>query len=89
MPASCPASFPWRKRWWHSCSPTTGCAGAVSVVGSRADGCRPRFQARGKLIADAYHAALAIEHGCEWATVDGDFARFPHLRWTHPLPPLV
>jgi hypothetical protein len=28
------------------------------------------------LVADAYHAALAIERGCELVTVDGDFARF-------------
>ncbi len=41
--------------------------------------------ARGNLIADAYLAALAIEHGCEWVTTDNDFARFPGLRWRHPL----
>lgn len=43
--------------------------------------------ATGKLVADAYHAALAIEHGCEWITTDADFARFPGLRWRHPLRP--
>jgi hypothetical protein len=37
------------------------------------------------LIPDAYHAALAIEHGCEWMTADKHFARFPGLRWRHPL----
>jgi toxin-antitoxin system PIN domain toxin len=42
-------------------------------------------RARGKLVADAYHAALAIEHGCEFLTADGDFARFPGLRQRHPL----
>jgi predicted nucleic acid-binding protein len=36
-------------------------------------------------VADAYLAALAIESGSEWVTTDGDFARFPGLRWTHPL----
>jgi len=41
--------------------------------------------ARGNMIPDAYHAALAIEHGCEWITTDRDFARFPDLRWRHPL----
>ena len=36
---------------------------------------------RGKLVADAVHAALAIESGCEWVTADADFARFsPPLR---------
>ncbi|MBI4815084.1 MAG: type II toxin-antitoxin system VapC family toxin [Deltaproteobacteria bacterium] len=44
-------------------------------------------KARGKLVADAYHAALAIEYGCEFATADGDFARFAGLRWRHPLAP--
>jgi len=46
--------------------------------------CR-RTQARGALIADAQHAAIAIEHGCEWVSFDRDFARFPDLRWRHPL----
>lgn len=41
--------------------------------------------ASGKLVADAYHAALAMEHGCEWVTTDADFGRFPGLRCRHPL----
>lgn len=41
--------------------------------------------AKGNLVADAYLAALAIEHGCEWITTDRDFARFKGLRWRHPL----
>jgi len=41
--------------------------------------------ARGNLVADAYLAALAIETGAEWITADRDFARFPGLRWRHPL----
>lgn len=43
--------------------------------------------ATGKLVADAQHAAVAIEHGCTWVTTDSDFARFPHLRWCHPFAP--
>lgn len=45
--------------------------------------------ASGKLVADAQHAALAIEHGCTWATRDGDFRRFAPLglRWLHLCPP--
>jgi toxin-antitoxin system PIN domain toxin len=39
---------------------------------------------QGKLVADAAHAALAIEFGCEWVSADTDFARFaPTLRWQH------
>jgi uncharacterized protein len=41
--------------------------------------------AKGNLVSDAYHAALAIEHGCELITTDRDFARFPGLRWRHTL----
>lgn len=44
-------------------------------------------QARGSLVPDLQHAAVAIEHGCEWVTNDGDFARIPGLRWRHPLRP--
>jgi len=39
---------------------------------------------RGTAVADAYYAALAIEHGCEWVTLDSDFARFSDLRWRRP-----
>jgi len=40
--------------------------------------------ARGKLAADAYHAALAIEYGCCWITADSDFVRFKSfLDWEH------
>ena len=42
---------------------------------------------QGPLASDAYLAALAIEHGCELMTTDSDFARFPGLRWGHPLGP--
>jgi toxin-antitoxin system PIN domain toxin len=40
---------------------------------------------RGDLVPDAYLAALAIESGSELMTADRDFARFPGLRWRHPL----
>jgi len=41
--------------------------------------------ATANLVPDAYLAALAIESGCEWITTDRDYARFPGLRWRHPL----
>lgn len=41
--------------------------------------------ARGNLVPDAWLAALAIESGCEFVTTDRDYARFPSLRWRHPL----
>lgn len=42
-------------------------------------------RAKGNLVPDAWLAALAIESGCEWITTDRDYARFPGLRWRHPL----
>lgn len=39
----------------------------------------------GNLTSDAHLAALAIEHGAELCSADGDFARFPRLRWRNPL----
>ena len=32
-------------------------------------------------VSDAWHAALAIEHGCQWVTLDRGFSRFKGLRW--------
>lgn len=40
--------------------------------------------ATGNLVQDAWLAALAIESGSEWVTTDGDYARFPGLRWRRP-----
>jgi uncharacterized protein len=39
----------------------------------------------GKLIPDAYLAALAIEHGLILCSSDGEFGRFTGLKWTNPL----
>jgi toxin-antitoxin system PIN domain toxin len=41
---------------------------------------------RGSRVTDAWFAALAIEWGCEWITMDRGFARFPGLRWRVPDP---
>jgi toxin-antitoxin system PIN domain toxin len=40
---------------------------------------------RGNLIQDAFLAAIALEHDCTFVTTDGHYARFPELRWRHPL----
>ena len=37
------------------------------------------------LVPDAHLAALALEHGLALCSTDGDFARFPSLRWLNPL----
>ena len=40
---------------------------------------------RANLVPDAHLAALAMEHGLILCSTDGDFARFPGLRWDNPL----
>jgi toxin-antitoxin system PIN domain toxin len=42
---------------------------------------------RANLLPDAHLAAIAIEHGLILCSTDGDFARFPGLRWENPLAP--
>lgn len=43
------------------------------------------LQLSANLVPDAHLAALAMEHGLEILSADGDFARFPDLRWRNPL----
>ena len=45
-------------------------------------------QANGKAVADAQHAAIAIEHACTWASRDIDFFKFQSegLRFEHWTP---
>jgi len=40
---------------------------------------------RANLVYDADLATLAIEHGLILCSTDGDFGRFPGLRWENPL----
>jgi toxin-antitoxin system PIN domain toxin len=42
---------------------------------------------RGPRVTDAWYAALAIEWGCEWITLDRDYVRFPGLKWSAPAAP--
>lgn len=42
-------------------------------------------EAKANAIPDAYLAALAIESGSLWFSADRGFARFPGLKWRHPL----
>lgn len=42
-------------------------------------------ESRANLANDAHLAALAIEHGLTVCSTDGDFARFPGVRWENPL----
>ena len=47
--------------------------------------CLEQINATGNEIPDAYHAALAMEWGCEWVTTDKGFKRFKGLKVRHPL----
>ena len=40
---------------------------------------------KGPRVTDAWFAALAIEWGCEWVTMDRDYSRFPRLKWSVPV----
>ncbi|MBA2554732.1 MAG: PIN domain-containing protein [Geodermatophilaceae bacterium] len=40
---------------------------------------------RGNLLPDAHLAAVALAHGCRFATADRGFARFPGLDWFDPI----
>jgi len=44
-----------------------------------------RTGAKANLIPDAHLAALSIEHGLVVCSADGDFARFPRVRWQNPV----
>jgi toxin-antitoxin system PIN domain toxin len=41
-------------------------------------------ETRGARVSDVWFAALALEAGCEWITLDRDYARFPDLAWSAP-----
>lgn len=47
--------------------------------------CIQSICAQGNAIADAYHAALALEWDCDWITTDKRFRCFKGLRVRHPL----
>ena len=42
-------------------------------------------EARGNDVPDTFLAAMAIENGATWCSSDRGFARYPTLRWEHPL----
>lgn len=52
---------------------------------SRAMDLMKAAMAAGPLLSDAILAAYAIEHRATLFTNDGDFARFPGLKWENPL----
>jgi toxin-antitoxin system PIN domain toxin len=57
---------------------------AASHVAVFLDLCR-RLGIKGRTVSDAYLAAIVIDLDAELVTADRGFARFPDLRWRHPL----
>jgi toxin-antitoxin system PIN domain toxin len=82
-PVSCAKA--WRQiEQWLECDstwiPVPG-EGHRTLIGSFLE--QPWMTSR--LVPDAHLAALAIEHGLTCCSTDGDFARFPGLKWENPL----
>ena len=80
-----PVAVAWRQaQEWLACeaawTPLPG-ARHREVLGRLLD--HPLVTSR--LVPDAHLAALAIEHGLTLCSTDGDFAKFPGLKWTNPL----
>ena len=59
-----------------SASPTARSSSRASATGTSSGGSAPRPTRAGRASADAWFAALAIEWGCEWITLDRDYSRF-------------
>lgn len=75
----------WRQvREWLACEvvwiPLPG-ARHADILGELLD----RRIVTSRLVPDAHLAALAIEHGLTLCSTDGDFAKFPGLKWQNPL----
>lgn len=75
----------WRQvEEWFACEPVW-----IPLPGDAHRGIVGRFLRApwmaSRLVPDAHLAALAIEHGLTLCSTDGDFAKFPDLKWENPL----
>ena len=82
-PLTPPAAWRHVQEWFDSPVAWTPVPGENhgSVLGKLMDA--PLMSSR--LVSDAHLAALAIEHGLTLCSTDGDFAKFPGLKWENPL----
>lgn len=83
QPATPPAAWAQVEEWLSAdvvWTPTPGEQHATTL----ADYCRAPWMTS-RLVPDAHLAALAVEHGLQLCSSDGDFARFPKLDWFNPL----
>jgi toxin-antitoxin system PIN domain toxin len=69
---------------WLACAPAWVPVPGAAHRGILADLLKAPWM-NGRLVPDAHLAALAIEHGLILYSSDGDFARFPNLKWENPL----
>jgi uncharacterized protein len=75
----------WRQaRAWLACDPAW-IPGPTERHAELLDGFLAVQGVRANLVPDADLAALAVEHGLTLCSTDGDFGRFPGLRWINPL----
>lgn len=71
-------------REWLACAPTWIPQAGPEHAAILSRLLEPRWMTS-RLVPDAHLAALAIEHGLTLCSTDGDFAKFPGLRWENPL----
>ena len=76
-----PVPLPWALRFCRELLARDSCV--VLRPGPRHFGLFMRLCEQGDVtggaVSDAYHAAIAMEHGCSWVTCDRDFRRYDGL----------
>lgn len=75
---------------WEQAKSWLGCANAWAPLPAEnhhelLDGLLGKAATRSNHVPDAHLAALALGHGLTLCSTDGDFARFPGLRYSNPL----
>lgn len=82
-PEPIPAAWIQAKEWFGC--PSAWIPHATDNHHQILDGLLGSAATRSNHVPDAHLAALAISHGLTLCSTDGDFARFPGLRWENPL----
>ncbi len=69
---------------WLTC-PTTWIPQPTERHAEILEGLMVNLNITSNLVPDAHLAALAVEHGLSLFSTDGDFGRFPDLKWENPI----
>lgn len=80
-----PAAAAWRQARRWLASPVAWVPLSTERHSQILDGFLSSTVTRANHVPDAHLAALAVGHGLTLCSTDGDFARFPGLRWENPL----